>query len=364
MTLRIDPEDKRQPRRSSPQRSASPPKSKHKKSGLFKFIGRLLSISFLITVWCGTAGIFVVLWFAKGLPDLSNLSASTRRPSITIQTYDGTVLGTYGDVYEDMLYVSDLPDYVPKALMAVEDRRFEYHFGVDVIGLVRAFYANYRAQRVVQGGSTLTQQLAKNILQSYGAFKIEDRSIKRKVQEVIIALWLEWKFTKSQIMTMYLNRVCFGGSIYGVDAAARTYFNKSARQLTVFEAALLAGLLKAPSRYSPTHNVKKSIQRATVVLKLMEEAGFIRDYKSYVKQGEGDLANIRMSHGKEARYFADWVYENLPNYIGTIDKDLVVITTLDMSLQKHSEMMTRHYIDTMGNELKSNQIGPGCSFLQ
>lgn len=358
MKIYTNPNDN--PRHNSQQESQMNKKKKNKQknsNGFFlRFIIRLISLFFIFVVWGGIALTFILLWFAQGLPDLSALSTNTRKPSITIQTQDGTILGSFGDVYEDMLLVSELPDYVPKALMAVEDRRFEYHFGVDIIGLLRAAYSNYQAQRVVQGGSTLTQQLAKNILQTHGIYKIDDRSMKRKIQEVMIALWLEWKFTKSQIMTMYLNRVCFGGTIYGVDAASRIYFNKSARNLTVFEAALIAGLLKAPSRYSPSSHPKKAIERATVVLKLMEEAGFIKDYQSYAKQGEVDLANIQMNQGKGGKYFADWVYETLPSFIGPITKDIIVTTTLDTNLQRHAELVVKHYNETMGKDLKASQI--------
>ena len=340
-----------------PQKTERPKKSRKASRTIFsRVMGKLIYALFMTGVWGGIALTLGVLWFSQDLPDLGALSVQTRKPSVTIQTPDGTVLGTYGDLYEDMIPVADLPAYVPQALMAVEDRRFEYHFGVDFIGLIRAAYTNYKAQRVVQGGSTLTQQLAKNILQTHGLFTINDKSIKRKIQEVLLAMWLEWKFTKPQIMTMYLNRVYLGSATFGIDAAARTYFNKSARNLTVFEAALIAGLLKAPSYYTPSKNPKKSIERATVVLRLMQEAGYIKEYESYLKQGEVDLANIQLTQGKGGRYFADWVYESIPSVIGPITKDIVVITTLDTDMQRHAEMVTKYYNETMGKELKASQV--------
>ncbi len=333
-------------------------KVKAKKYRLLKFLFNkifyklFLSFMFMGIVLVGG----IILWNSKDLPNLDNLAVNSRKPSITIQTQNGIILGTYGDVYEDMLWVKDLPEHVIKALITVEDRRFFSHFGIDIIGLVRAAIANYRAGRIVQGGSTLTQQLAKNILQSHGKFHMDDRSMKRKIQEVVISIWLEWHFTKDQILTMYLNRVCFGGTIYGVDAAARIYFKKSARNLNIFEAAVIAGLLKAPTRYSPAHRPKEALKRATDVLKLMEEAGIIKDYKSYVAQGEEQLKKLKKEHAKSGRYFSDWVYEQIPDLIGPISQDLVVITTLDPDLQSHAEKVAQHFNETLGKKLNASQI--------
>lgn len=339
------------------QKEKRPRKSKKtSKSAFSRIMGKMIYALFMMGVWGGIALTLIVLWFSQDLPDLGSLSVQSRKPSVIVQTHDGTILGTYGDLYEDMVPVADLPVYVPQALMAVEDRRFEYHFGVDFIGLIRAAYTNYKAQRVVQGGSTLTQQLAKNILQTHGLFSIQDRSMKRKIQEVLLALWLEWKFTKPQIMTMYVNRVYLGSATYGIDAAARTYFNKSARNLTVFESAVIAGLLKAPSSYTPSKNPKRSIERATTVLRLMQEAGYIKEYESHLRQGEVDLANIQLAQGKGGKYFADWIYDSIPSIIGPITKDIVVITTLDTDMQRHAEMVTKYYNETMGKELKASQI--------
>jgi len=306
-------------------------------------------------VWgCIVLGM-VVVWFSQDLPDLNNIGLNHRRPSVVVQSDDGTILGTYGDLYEEMVRVEELPPYVPQALMAVEDKRFYSHFGVDIIGLIRAAYINYSAGRVVQGGSTLTQQLAKNILITHGNFTTNDRSFKRKIQEVILAVWLENKFTKEQILTLYLNRVYFGAATYGIDAAAQRYFNKSAKNLTVFEAAVIAGLLKAPSKYSPAHNPKLATERAKVVLSQMVEAGFIRDYKNYLQQGVEDLNKNQSNNDQDLKYFADWVYESLPQIIGEIDRDLVVTTTVDVNMQKHAMHICKHYLDTMGKELNAHQ---------
>ena len=307
-------------------------------------------------IWVMCLGGMGVLWFSYDLPDISRLQATARRPSVTILTQDGTVIGTYGDLYEDMIRVQELSPYIPQALMAIEDRRFYSHFGVDLIGLVRAAYTNYRADRVVQGGSTITQQLAKNFLMTQGLYGHNDRSLRRKIQEAIMAVWLEWRFTKDQIMTIYLNRVYFGAGTYGVDAAAHKYFKKSARQISVYEAAVIAGLLKAPSRYSPTAHPERSRARAKVVLDQMQEAGYIRSADEYFQQGDAAYQTNMSSKGNGYQFFADWVYDSISNYVTIADKDLVVVTTLDLSMQKKAEDAALNLLEDMGKELKTSEI--------
>jgi penicillin-binding protein 1A len=308
-----------------------------------------------MAIWALCFGGLIVLWFSYDLPDINHLQSTDRRPSVTIMTQDGTVIGTYGDLYEDMIRVQELSPYIPQALMAIEDRRFYSHFGVDLIGLVRAAYTNYRAHRVVQGGSTITQQLAKNFLMAQGLYGHNDRSLRRKIQEAIMAVWLEWRFTKDQIMTIYLNRVYFGAGTYGVDAAARKYFKKSAREISVYEAAVIAGLLKAPSRYSPTAHPERARARAKVVLDQMQEAGYIRSADEYMRQADAQQSQAPMT-GNGYQFFADWVYDSIPNYVTTSDKDLVVITTLDLSMQKKAEDAAIGLLEEMGKELKTSEI--------
>lgn len=309
-----------------------------------------------MVIWVTCLGGMGVLWFSYDLPDISRLQSTARRPSVTIMTQDGTVIGTYGDLYEDMIRVQELSPYIPQALMAIEDRRFYSHFGVDIIGLIRAAYTNYRADRVVQGGSTITQQLAKNFLMTQGLYDHNDRSLRRKIQEAIMAVWLEWHFTKDQIMTIYLNRVYFGAGTYGVDAAAHKYFKKSARQITVYEAAVIAGLLKAPSRYSPTAHPERSRARAKVVLDQMQEAGYIRSADEYLRQGDAAQQAETSTKGNGHQFFADWVYDSISNYVTISDKDLVVVTTLDLSMQKKAEDAALNLLEDMGKELKTSEI--------
>ena len=326
-------------------------KKKKAKRSLLGLVGRFC---LLASIWGSILLGLILLWFVQDLPDLNHLQTNVRTPSITIQTIDGTVINTYGDVFDEMVRVQDLPKHVPQALMAVEDRRFYYHFGVDVIGLVRAAYENYRANRVVQGGSTLTQQLAKNLLFTQGSFAVSDRSFKRKILEVFLAVWLEWKFSKDDILTMYLNRVYLGAGTFGIEAAAQRYFNKSARDLTVFEAAVIAGLLKAPSRFSPSSNPEKAKERAKTVLQLMQEAGFIKNAQTYFNEGIHVLENNKQE--SSFKYFCDWVIELIPNFVNGMDRDLIVVTTLDPAMQRHADHVCVDHINEMGAKLKTSQL--------
>lgn len=340
------------PKRTSQKRKKVVRKKKKSGKGI---LSKLFRVVFMAGLWIAMIGGFILFWLFQELPDVTTLKTAGRRPSVTIQASDGTVIGTYGDLREDVLRVKDLPPHLPQALMAVEDNRFYSHFGVDVIGLVRAMYSNYRAGRVVQGGSTITQQLAKNFLLTQKLFPVTDRSIKRKIQEVLLAFWLEWNFTKDQIMTIYLNRVYFGSGTYGIDAAAQRFFQKTARELTVFEAALVAGLLQAPSRYSPAANPERSKKRATSVMAKMKDLGYIRDYTTYLEEGSKQLDLIKSREEKSYRYFTDWVYESIPDHIGGLTKDVVVTTTLDINAQNHAEVVLKHYVDTLGKTLSASQ---------
>ena len=228
-----------------------------------------LRLFLLTSVWAVIVGLGLVAYFALDLPDVRNLYTVPRRPSVTRLAADGSALATYGDLYGDPMPLGALPQALPQALIAAEDHRFYAHFGLDPVGLARAVVANLRAGRLVQGGSTITQQLAKNI------FLTPERTFKRKVQELMLALWLEAEFSKAQILELYLNRVYFGSGAYGIGAAAQRYFDKPATELTLAESAMLVGLLKAPSRYSPLVDLGKAQERAGRILALMVERGRI-----------------------------------------------------------------------------------------
>ena len=212
----------------------------------------------------------IVGYYAAQLPGASEWQVPDRPPNIQILAVDGRLIGNRGDTGGETVRIEQLPDYVPEAVIAIEDRRFRSHFGVDPVGLVRAVAKNAFAGGVVEGGSTLTQQLAKNM------FLTPERSLKRKVQEVVLAVWLETKYSKDEILEMYLNRVYFGAGAYGIDAAARRYFDREARALTLPQAAMLAGLLPAPSRYcAEPQPGRRASSAPALVLAAMREQGYI-----------------------------------------------------------------------------------------
>ncbi|MGB0632758.1 MAG: transglycosylase domain-containing protein, partial [Alphaproteobacteria bacterium] len=192
-------------------------------SGPRRLAFRLFKWSLICAIWGGVALGAVVAWYAWDLPDIDKLEAPTRKASITLTDSAGREIATYGDLYGEPLRLADVPPYLVQAIVATEDRRFFDHSGFDPVALARAVVANVRAGRVRQGGSTLTQQLAKNI------FLKPDRTLRRKVQELLLAFWLEANFSKEEIFTLYINRVYLGAGAYGVDAAARRYFGKSAK---------------------------------------------------------------------------------------------------------------------------------------
>ncbi|MDR1391182.1 MAG: transglycosylase domain-containing protein [Holosporales bacterium] len=301
-----------------------------------------------------------MLYFANGLPDLKNLKTEIRFPGVTIQTYDGKILGTYGDLYEELVKLEDLPKYVPEAFIAIEDKRFFHHFGIDFIGFCRAIYQNYIARKVIQGGSTITQQLAKNILIAEGIITHYDKTIKRKIKELLLAFWLEYRFSKADIMMLYINRVYFGAGTYGIDAASRKYFNKSSTKLSIFEAAILAGLLKAPTKYNPGNHPNYAYERALVVLKMMEEQGYIKDAKEIEKkQAKSAFANSPQQD-QNCMYFCDYAYEQAKKILGEIEDDIVIITTLDDKKQTAAEASVDFYVKTEGDNYKFSEASFIC----
>lgn len=318
-------------------------------SGWFK---RTLKWMFVAGIWCGIVLIGVLGYYGQGLVELTRQSNFERKRSIIVLASDGqTVVANYGESQGIRVRIKDLPPYVAGAVMAIEDRRFYYHFGVDPIGLARAVYINWREGRVVQGGSTITQQLAKNL------FLTPDRTLKRKIQEAMLAVWLEMRYTKDEILSAYLNRVYFGAGAYGIDAAAHVYFDKSADKLTVEEAAMLAGLLKAPSRLSPDNNPNRAIERMQMVLTAMEETGFKEAPPARVK-GSRPLPpskpiNFRTTMGN-GRYFSDWVVEQANEIIGPSGADLTIVSTLDPALQTQAEQAIENSVATFFTNKKKN----------
>ena len=287
----------------------------------------LLSITLLI----------YLLYCALTLPDIEKAVARTRQPSTTITAENGNEVQTFGSVYSEVIHLNELPAYVPDAIISTEDRRFYSHFGFDIIAFTRAMITNILMGRYAQGGSTITQQVAKNL------FLTSQKNIKRKTQELLLAFWLEYKFSKDQILTLYLNRVYLGAGTYGIEAASQKYFQKSSRDLNVKEAAIIAGMLKAPSRYNPIASPERAEQRAKIVLQNMVDNKTITEkqmqYALTLPIGEDKSYKVQ-----GARYFADWVYNEVNAYIGERDNDIYVYTTLDQELQENAERILRETV--------------------
>lgn len=303
----------------------------------------------VLCIWAMILLVGALLYFAHDLPDISTLGDAKKVRKVTILSEQGEVLANYGDLYAEYTHYDHIPKILIEAVLATEDRRFFHHFGIDPIGLMRAFYTNYQAGRVVQGGSTITQQLAKIL------FLSSERTLKRKAQEAMLALYLERRYTKEEILTIYLNRVYMGAGIYGVSAAAKYYFGKPLQELTLYEAALIAGLLKAPSRYSPTNSTDRANQRAQQILINMVDAGMItEEEQQHAKQQEISLETSALGSLKHL-YFADWVMEQIPQFINNDEIDLVVRTTLDPSLQAVTEAAIERALLAEGEKFNVRQ---------
>jgi len=271
------------------------------------------------------AGAAFVAFFARDLPETDGLWTSQRAPRVTLLALGGAPIAVHGESHGAPVRLSELPDYAPRAVLAVEDRNFYHHIGINPVSVARALFANASAGEIVQGGSTITQQLAKNL------FLSPDRTLKRKIQELLLALWLEHQFTKDEILTLYLNRVYFGAGAYGVDAASYRYFGKPARRLKIGEAAVLAGLLKAPTRYAPTSHPEGSGQRARLVIDAMEEARFLTPDEA--RRARAEPVVLARPRFGSAPYFVDYLMQEARALSQGIDADLVVQTTFDPALQ-------------------------------
>jgi penicillin-binding protein 1A len=310
---------------------------------------KILKLCILFGLWTAVLGAVVLGYFTLTLPDTRELTRAERRLSITILASDGTLLTTFGDLFGQPLKLKEMSPYLPKAVIATEDRRFYGHFGIDPVGLIRAAFANLSAGHVVQGGSTITQQLAKNL------FLTPERSLTRKIQETLLALWLEHRFSKDQILEIYLNRVYLGAGTYGVDAAAHRYFSKSARQTNLYESAAIAGLLKAPTRFNPTRDRDKAAARTEQVLANMVEARLIthEEASAAIVRG-GSLAEVAVVR-PGTRFFADWVAEQLKDYADAGGRDLTVLTTLDPRMQAAAEAAIADIITREGGRMAVTQ---------
>ncbi|HEY4275401.1 MAG TPA: transglycosylase domain-containing protein, partial [Rhizomicrobium sp.] len=302
----------------------------------------------MLLIWGVIFG--AILWshFLSDLPDVRNLLTGPASRDITVMDDKGRMIARRGLVRGVSVDVTRLPPYVPNAFIAIEDRRFRSHFGIDPIGMARAGVRNMMAGHVVQGGSTLTQQLAKNL------FLDPDRTFDRKIQEAMLALYLETRYSKDQILTLYLNRVYFGAGVFGIEAAAEKFFGKHADTLSLTEAAMLAGSVKAPARYNPIADADASLARAGVVLKAMEEVGVI----NAATRAQAQATRPRTVSGTgtpESGYFVDWVVSQLNGILGEGSDAVVVSTSFDLDMQNMAERAVAQGLDTDGEKLHAGQ---------
>ena len=330
--------------------AASPSKSSARGGKRRSRFGRLVYWGIVLGLWAVIAAVGAFVWTAAHLPPIQSLEVPKRPPAIHILGLNGRTLATRGDMGGAALALKELPAHLPQAFLAIEDRRFYQHHGIDPVGIGRAILANLLHRNVSQGGSTITQQLAKNL------FLTQARTLDRKIQELVLALWLEHKFTKAEILELYLNRVYFGAGAYGVEAAAQRYFGKSARQATLAEAAMLAGLVKSPSRLSPARNPDGAERRAQVVLMAMVDTGFITE-----KLAKAAIAKepriVKATAGGSANYIADWVMDVLNDLIGRVEQDIVVETSIEPRLQAVAE---KALIDELAQRGDKFNVGQGA----
>ena len=280
----------------------------------------------ILGIWVGLLATIGLIWLARDLPRPETALDQARRPGLTLMDRTGHVFATFGDVVGEPLRIADMPRALPAAAVAVEDRRFWTHHGLDMIGIGRAIVVDLRAGHLVQGGSTITQQVAKNL------FLTNARTLRRKVQELMLTVWLERTFSKAEILEIWLNRVYLGSGAWGVDAAARMYFGTSARTLNLWQSAVLAGLPRAPSRFNPRTDPAAATARGREVLAAMAETGAIT-------KAEADAAAAQIvfpPRPATAGWFADWVADASPAIVPP-GADAVVQTTLDPRLEAAAE---------------------------
>jgi penicillin-binding protein 1A len=306
------------------------PRKKKRRGGKKSGLGRLIYWGAVLALWGLIAAIGVLVWVGIHLPPIQSLEIPKRPPAVLILGVNGATLATRGEMGGAEVPLRELPDYVPKAFVAIEDRRFYQHHGVDPWGILRAVVKDVLRRGSAQGGSTITQQLAKNL------FLTHERTLSRKLQEAVLALWLEHKFTKTQILELYLNRVYFGAGAYGVEGAAQRYFGTSAHHLTLAQAAMLAGLVQSPSRLSPSHNPDGAERRAALVLAAMAELKMISEADARQAQAHPARA-VKPAGAGSVNYVADWVMDAVDDLVGETGQDIVVDTSIDPALQGAAE---------------------------
>ena len=314
-----------------------------------KFFKFIFKWSFFLAIWLMVFVAIALFYYLHDLPNLSDLESKKGKQIIKVNYSDDQRITNFGEIYSSEVYFYEIPQNLVNAVVATEDRRFFSHHGVDIFGIARAFYVNQKAGRVLQGGSTITQQLAKLI------FLNADRNFKRKIQEVLLAIQLERNFTKEQILTFYLNRAYFGSGNYGVGNAAKFYFGKNISKINLNEAAMLAGLLKAPSKFSPKNNQELAESRTDVVLNNMVEAGFLDE-----KNLSEILQDVNYKkNGSQHLYFADFVHDQFAEFISKKaleDKNISITTTLDEKIQEKLETILNDFAEKKAKKLGKSEI--------
>ncbi len=317
-----------------PRRVVEPVRSPRRRS----FLGRLFRLGIVLIVWGLVVLGGIVIWAAYDLPRPESAMDGSRRPALVLQDRTGQTFATYGDLVGEALRLSDLPPDLPAAVIAVEDHRFRQHIGVDFIGLARALVVNVTNRRLVQGGSTITQQVAKTL------FLTNERTLRRKIRELLLTIWLERTFTKNEILEIYLNRVYLGAGTWGVDAASRMYFGVSARKVNLWQAAVLAGLPRAPSRFNPRSNPSAATARAKEVLTAMADTGVISAERARTEAAKISFPKASRQPGA---WFADWATDQVQSVLPP-DRDATVRTTLDQRLQLVAETQLAALLDGPG----------------
>jgi penicillin-binding protein 1A len=325
---------------------ASEPVQRRRKRG--SILGWITRKVFKLGFYAVLAASIVIgyAWFTLSQKGLFKIPERT--PGVMMVAADGSILAELGAFYGDEARLEELPDYIPNAIIASEDRRFRSHFGIDPIGITRAIVRSVQAGRMVQGGSTLTQQLAKNL------FLTPERTAWRKIQEAVLAIWLERKFSKDELLQLYLNRVYFAGGENGIERASQAIYNKITAELTLGEAATLSGLLPSPNAYNPLQHPEVAQKRMTLVLNAMLEEG-------YISEDEAKLAVSAPAAVKPAdyvpakQYVVDWINEQLPQLVKKYDQSIIVETTIDPAIQISAENAVRQRLAENGKKLGVSQ---------
>jgi penicillin-binding protein 1A len=326
-------------------RSRTVVKKRKPRRGFFRW---LFKAFFVVGFWGAVAGMaaFAFTWFTLQQQGLFQIPE--REPGIMILASDGSEIAEQGTFFGDAVNMAELPDYVPNAVIAIEDRRFYGHYGVDPIGITRAMVRNAMRGQMREGGSTLTQQLAKNLFLSH------ERTYTRKAQELVFAVWLESKFSKDEILQLYLNRVYFGGGANGIDKAARTFYGKSAYELSLMEAATLAAVLKAPTNYNPARNPEEAMARAKLVLEAMVDQGYISKDEAQDAIDNPTKAAVH-DFTPATQYAVDWVSGQLPLMVKGNKQSLIVETTIDPVMQATAESSLRKRLANNAKKLNVSQ---------